>query len=183
MNPLKLPAKAKKTSTKNVTPARPPEKSASVKIKKILLPVDFSEQARPAIAYAKWLAELTGAELFLLNVVQPMYVGEVISYIPTNDVEYQHSIERKIGGLQVSELGNIRSDYAVRTGTPFEEIVNVAAEIRADLIVMTTHGYSGMKHLFMGSTAERVVRHALCPVLVIRSKFANPARRRKNGQA
>jgi nucleotide-binding universal stress UspA family protein len=57
----------------------------------------------------------------------------------------------------------------VRNGTAFDEIVRAAGSLRADLIIIATHGYTGLKHVLMGSTAERVVRHAPCPVLVVRS--------------
>jgi nucleotide-binding universal stress UspA family protein len=58
----------------------------------------------------------------------------------------------------------------VRYGTPFAEITDAARTLKADLIILTTHGYTGLKHVFMGSTAERVVRHAPCPVLTVREK-------------
>jgi len=58
----------------------------------------------------------------------------------------------------------------VRYGTPFAEIADAARTLKADLIILTTHGYTGLKHVFMGSTAERVVRHAPCPVLTVREK-------------
>jgi len=56
----------------------------------------------------------------------------------------------------------------VREGRPYEEICAAAKALAADLIVLTTHGYTGLRHVWLGSTAERVVRHALCPVLVVR---------------
>ena len=62
----------------------------------------------------------------------------------------------------------ILKEVLVDVGTAFEVITNVAHDCQADLIVITTHGYTGIKHVFMGSTAERVVRHAPCPVLVVR---------------
>ena len=58
----------------------------------------------------------------------------------------------------------------VRFGTPFAEIADAARSLKVDLIILTTHGYTGLKHVFMGSTAERVVRHAPCPVLTVREK-------------
>ena len=59
-------------------------------------------------------------------------------------------------------------EVLVRVGTAFEVITNVARDCKADVIVITTHGHTGLKHVFMGSTAERVVRHAPCPVFVVR---------------
>ena len=58
----------------------------------------------------------------------------------------------------------------VRDGAPFDEICKAAKEIESDLIVIATHGYTGLKHVFLGSTAERVVRHAPCPVLIVRER-------------
>jgi universal stress protein A len=71
---------------------------------------------------------------------------------------------RKTTGLKVSVL--------VRDGTPFEAICRASETLGADLIVLTTHGYTGLKHVWLGSTAERVVRHASCPVLVVRPPAA-----------
>src|SRR5207244_5663633 len=70
------------------------------------------------------------------------------------------------GSLRKSTGVNMSA--AVRDGTPFEEICHAAKTFGADLIVLTTHGYTGLKHVWLGSTAERVVRHAYCPVLAVR---------------
>jgi universal stress protein A len=72
----------------------------------------------------------------------------------------------------LSKSSGVKVSIAVREGTPFEEICRVSKTIRADLVVLTTHGYMGLKHVWLGSTAERVVRHAHCPVLVVRERKA-----------
>jgi nucleotide-binding universal stress UspA family protein len=58
----------------------------------------------------------------------------------------------------------------VRLGHPYQEITDAARELKVDLIVISTHGYTGLKHVLLGSTAERIVRHAPCPVLTVREK-------------
>jgi nucleotide-binding universal stress UspA family protein len=78
----------------------------------------------------------------------------------------QAELERIARSLSKSTGVNVSA--VVRDGTPFEEISHAARTLGADLIVVTTHGYTGLKHVWLGSTAERVVRHAHCPVLAVR---------------
>ena len=75
-------------------------------------------------------------------------------------------LERLAGALRKTNEQNI--SVVVRDGKPFQEICHAAETLGADLIVLTTHGHTGLKHVWLGSTAERVVRHAKCPVLVVR---------------
>ena len=69
---------------------------------------------------------------------------------------------------ELGEASSVKATAVVRDGKPFEEICRSAKTVGADMIVLTTHGYTGLKHVWLGSTAERVVRHAPCPVLVVR---------------
>ena len=77
-------------------------------------------------------------------------------------------LDRIAGSLRKSTGVNMSA--VARDGTPFEEICHAAKTFDADLIVLTTHGYTGLKHVWLGSTAERVVRHAHCPVLAVRER-------------
>ena len=92
-----------------------------------------------------------------------------LSYIPKSEGFPTASMKKEL-----EELGNrmidpeLLKDVLVQVGTAFEVITNIARDYEVDLIVLTTHGKTGLKHVFMGSTAERVVRHAPCPVLVVR---------------
>ena len=81
----------------------------------------------------------------------------------------QAEVDLARAAADLAESFGIKISAAVREGKPHEEICEAAKALGADLIVLTTHGYTGLKHVWLGSTAERVVRHALCPVLVVRA--------------
>lgn len=139
-------------------------------IRHILVPVDFSEGTRCAIDYALALGGKFAARLTLLHVDKPLY-------IPATDVGFDYAAaerqgdgeaENQLRELAASITADIDVDTQMRYGIPWDCIVQWAAEHRADLIIMPTHGRSGLKHLLLGSVAERVVRHAHCPVLVVR---------------
>jgi universal stress protein A len=82
----------------------------------------------------------------------------------------RRSAERLETLSRAVKASNIESESSQRLGTPYEEIVKVAKEMEVDLIIIATHGYTGLKHFLLGSTAERVVRLAPCPVLVVREE-------------
>ncbi len=144
-----------------------------LRIKKILVPLDFSRPSTQALKYALKLAERFGATLCLLHVI------EKASFI--NDVEnvalaVPDKKLKNIANKQLISLSKriIKSPVPVfpytRIGKPFVEIAALAQTQNIDLIVLATHGYTGLKHALLGSTAERVVRHAPCPVLVVRER-------------
>ena len=142
-------------------------------IRSILVPIDFSPPSAQTLKYAAALAAQLGAKLTLLNVVQPivtpdfaynplmMEVGKLIA-------QTKRALERVpvAQGVDASLIENV----LVRNGTPFREIADAAESLNADLIIISTHGYTGLRHVLLGSTAERVVRHARCPVLVVQGK-------------
>src|SRR6516225_3868865 len=125
-------------------------------IQNILVPIDFSEMSIDAIATAKRLARRFGAAIHLAHVHQLSY--------PATFVTEQLRTAAARSGLSP------REQTYVRTGAAFHEISRLAQEIPADLIVMPTLGYTGLRHVFLGSTAERVVRHSPCPVFVARPR-------------
>jgi nucleotide-binding universal stress UspA family protein len=140
------------------------------KIRRILVPIDFSPCSKKALQYAIPLAKQYSARLCLLYVGQGYYV--VPELMPTDLMSYKLS-ERadaaKLASFATEEIpATLAVDFLVRNGQPALEIADVAKEIGADLIVISTHGYSGIKHVWFGSIAEQVVRHATCPVLVVR---------------
>lgn len=146
---------------------------ALLKIKTILVPIDFSETSRKALVYAVKMAEQFGSKVVLLNVVEPITASD-FGYPPVLfDIDNAKIAARKRletlcrdGRVPAKLLGRV----LVRCGRPFTEITDAARSLKADLIILTTHGYTGLKRVFMGSTAERVVRHAPCPVLTVREK-------------
>jgi universal stress protein A len=152
-----------------------------LKLKKILVPTDFSAPAVKAFRYALALARQFKARVTLLHVPwTPNYSGvpEAAPYAFSTLEDTQYFREEAIqqankqfltAGAELQEAG-VKYDTAVVFGTPYESIVQFAGENAIDLVVIATHGYTGLKHVFLGSTTERVVRHAPCPVLVVREQ-------------
>jgi nucleotide-binding universal stress UspA family protein len=135
------------------------------------VPIDFSDSSLKALGYAVPFADQFGATLFLVHVVEPIpFASDVPDAPPArSDAEAEADARKKLFSLashQIKKL--VRVKVAVRTGTAFLEIAEAAKSLEADLIIIATHGYTGLKHLLLGSTAERVVRSAPCPVLVVR---------------
>jgi nucleotide-binding universal stress UspA family protein len=136
-------------------------------IRTILHPTDFSEPSKAAWQMACALARVYGARLVALHVVFPMTVayGEVI---PTEAVEQQVASGRQaLEELQPTEP-NLTVERRLETGDPVEVILRVAQELPADLIVLGSHGRTGLARLLMGSVAELVARKASCPVLIVK---------------
>jgi nucleotide-binding universal stress UspA family protein len=141
-----------------------------IRVKDILVPTDFSEYSRKALRYAVSMAEQFGARLMLLHVVEPIAVPEFISPLVMENDKVMQAARAKLDWLRKQEAIDARliSRTLVRIGKPFQEIADAARSLKVDLIIVATHGYTGMKHALLGSTAERVVRHAPCPVLTVR---------------
>ena len=150
------------------------------RLKRILVPIDFSPCARHALQYALSFARQFGAQIVLVNVVEPMILPEnlmlAVPELPEVGTNLVAAAQQRLDGLAETELPpEHRLPALVRVGRPYDEIVGVATEENIDLIVLSTHGYTGLKHVLMGSTAERVVRHATCPVLTVRALPAEAA--------
>ena len=145
-----------------------------IKIDKILFPTDFSDHSSHAFKYALSFAKEYGAELVMLHVVEDVqylanaYMFDVPMMPSFADMEGSRSkemdelIEREVAD------STIKIEKSIRHGRPFVEIIQAARELDADLIVIATHGRGGFEHMLFGSTAEKVVRKAPCPVLSIR---------------
>jgi nucleotide-binding universal stress UspA family protein len=144
------------------------------RLKTILVPVDFSDSGKPALSYAASLARQSGASLRLLHVLEFPHFRPDFPHQTMDVSDWRERVNRDFGALQTSRFLGIRTTSEIREGLPFQAIVDAARDIGADLIVMATHGRTGLQHVLLGSTAERVVRHAECPVLVIRSRPAAP---------
>jgi nucleotide-binding universal stress UspA family protein len=141
----------------------------------ILVPVDFSGSAEQALTYAIGLACKLSARLTLLHVIHIMPMGVVdgtalpYAYIQELDAAVQHRMEAYRQRVQDAGL---EGTVLVVPGVPFQSIVDTARDQHVDLIVMGTHGHTGLAHAFLGSVAEKVVRLAPCPVLVTRGTAA-----------
>lgn len=142
-------------------------------IKNILVPIDFSDYSKNALHYAVQFAKNFNAKLYLIYVVEPMIypadfsMGQVA--IPSMDADLQNRAEEELKNLAGNYVeSSLQLETIIKTGKPFVEINETAKEIDADLIIMATHGHTGVEHLLFGSTAEKVVRKAPCPVLTLR---------------
>jgi nucleotide-binding universal stress UspA family protein len=143
------------------------------RLNKILVPVDFSDFSAKALDYALAFADQFGARLVLLHVVEPAVYPESYMLVATalDDLsrDLLRGAQQKLGELSQARIGDrVPSESLVRLGRPYSEIAAAASELDVDLIILATHGYTGLKHVLLGSTAERVVRHAPCPVLTVR---------------
>jgi len=140
---------------------------------RILWPTDFSALAQVALPHAVGLAAAAGAELVLLHVLPSLAAYAV----PDLSGDLSVSLQRKARGAAQRQLLRLETQvkgsnyYRTRTvlteGVPFYEILQVAKRLRCDLIVLATHGRTGLVHAIMGSVAENVIRRARCPVLTI----------------
>ncbi len=146
-----------------------------LRLNKILVPIDFSDTSKKAFHYALRFAEQFGCEIVLLHVVEPatpmVSVPLALEVFPQPEND-SIAAEKELAALAARSRNNgansIRS--TIRTGHAPNEITKAAKDLDVDLIVIATHGYTSWRHLCIGSTAERVVRSAPCPVLVVREK-------------
>jgi nucleotide-binding universal stress UspA family protein len=151
-------------------------------IKKILIPVDFSKASLKALDHAAYLAKLSGADITLLNVPETLSVtkGQGIFDPPVYHEDYEkHVSDQSIARLhemaeQLKKKVNIKVDTLCIVGNPHAEILNVSKKIKADLIVMGTHGASGAKEFFIGSNTFKIIKDAKCPVLSVRQQQKTP---------
>jgi nucleotide-binding universal stress UspA family protein len=144
-------------------------------VRSILVPTDFSECARHAMPAAASLARLLGARIICLHVVEPVVpaVGwaPVAEALPMTDVgeHLENSAARELPKVAAgAEFAGLEVEDVIARGEAASEIVRVAGERGADLIVISSHGRTGLGRILFGSTAESVVRHATCPVLVVK---------------
>ena len=144
--------------------------------KRILVPTDFSAASLAALKYAAKIADPKTTEVVLLNVVEPIvYAPNVFGYAVGGLGVFVQEQERaarvqleRLGGRWRKRLPKLRT---VRlTGSPATSVVAAATQLKVDVIVVATHGRTGLPHLFLGSVAERIVRTARCPVLTVCAK-------------
>ena len=144
-------------------------------IRSILLPTDFSECASYALSYATSFARASGAKLICVHVIEPIvptvgYSG-LSEPLPVADISEQleDTATRELPKIAAhEECAGLDVEEVVAHGDAASEIVRVARERNVDLIVISSHGRTGLGRILFGSTAESVVRHAHCPVLVVK---------------
>jgi universal stress protein A len=144
--------------------------------KQILWPTDLSELSLRAGKYARGLCQLFSAELHILHVITPPLNPDVTLLLPS-DVPLQIS-EPELRGAALRSLQNLVERHLekvtpvvteVRFGNPWPVICDYAKQSQVELIVVSTHGRTGLGHAIIGSTAERIVQHAPCPVLAVKA--------------
>lgn len=145
-------------------------------IRKILVPVDFSEHSARALEMAIGLAKMFGAEIELMHSyeVTPIVTLYGVGYPETLDADLRAAALRRISEWteKVQREGVAVRQHVV-SSFPAEAIVDLADELEVDLIVMGTRGLRGLKHVMLGSVAERTLRRASCPVLTVKDSKAD----------
>ena len=159
------------------------DSSSELQLKRILVPTDFSESSERALKYAVRFGRPYKAEIVVLHVfhlkeylallsqrddVDSGTANQVLEASKNGAIEKLEDLVRRLGDKDVVLLP------VLLIGVPFEEIVRYAVEREIDLIVMPTHGRTGLAHFLLGSTAERVISHSDCPVVVIRTRPSEP---------
>ena len=151
-----------------------------IKLKKILYPTDFSESSLAALPYAISFARSCKAKLILMHVVNEKIFSEGLSLARVSAPEALEQEMTAEAGRQlkmlipVEERAGLDWEMIILYGMPFLEIIRYAADNRVDMIVIGTHGRSGVEHIMFGSTAEKVVRKAHCPVLSVKPAAVAP---------
>ncbi|MBA4250305.1 MAG: universal stress protein [Chlorobiaceae bacterium] len=142
-------------------------------IKKIIVPVDFSDFSKSALKYSVQFAKNFSSELIITYVIEPIIyppdfsMGQIA--LPSVNLQMDERAKEELEKLVKIEIGEeVPVRIVIRTGKPFVEIIELAREEEADLIIISSHGHSGVEYILFGSTADKVVRKAPCPVLTLR---------------
>lgn len=145
-----------------------------ITLRRIVVPTDLSDFSLAALEYASTLSLIYGADLFLLHVEDvvppPMYTTHVADleaghFQSQTEAEVRKSLEQ-FAARKINP--DLKAHLVLRLGHPVDEIIRFAEEERIDMIVMATHGRTGLKHVLMGSIAEKVVRNSSIPVLTVK---------------
>lgn len=141
--------------------------------RKILVPIDFSENSVHALRYANAFAKGCEADIKIVYVIEPAVyppdysLGQVT--FPSISMEINDHANEELSKLAKKYIdSDLKYELIIKTGKPFVEIIEAAKELDADLIIISAHGHSGMEQILFGSTSEKVIRKAPCPVLSLR---------------
>lgn len=146
-------------------------------LQNIVVPVDFSSSSQAAVEFGVDLAQRYGARLHLLHVLQDLdavaaEAGSAFALAADWLPQLQKVAEKRLTDLAGNVPVGVTLQQAIRQGPTVTEIIGYADSVSAGLIVMGTHGRTGLKHILLGSVAENIVRHAHCPVLTVRQPKA-----------
>lgn len=140
---------------------------------KIVCPVDFDGSSVKAVRLARRIAQRDEGTVYLLHVVVP--TDPLVVSAPLIERRNETDSRALLRQIVDEELGGIPHEALLRHGSPADETVRVANELKADLVVMATHARHGLSHLVLGSVTEKVVRESSCPVLTVRMEGTHPA--------
>jgi universal stress protein A len=152
-------------------------------LRSILVPVDFTATTEKALSYAVAFAKQFGATVTLLHVKEPIYMPASESGVLV-ELETRADAQKKLADLEARLDPQLHCRTVVMDGSAEAVILRVAEELEIDLIILSTHGRTGVERLLLGSTAEKVVRRAGCPILVVRPHehdFIAPAEQKSSG--
>jgi len=156
-----------RTKTSQSRSARTP------KLTRILVPTDFSRNAGWALRYAVPLARQVGGKITLLHVLEWPLLPAELGVIVTSDAKLQGEVRLRLDELaRTSVPAGLLEKTLVRVGRAHRDVADAARGLKMDLIIVSTQGRTGLKRALLGSTAERIVRHATCPVLTVRKLAA-----------
>ena len=142
-----------------------------ISLKKILCPIDHSDCSKEALKYAVSFAMRDEAKLYLLHIIDIRSFNESLNAMPTQipDNETLEQLRIKLLDCIPEEIrDDMDVEAIVAQGIPFAEIISTAKEKKIDMIVIGSHGRTGLSHMMLGSVSEKVVRKAPCPVLTVR---------------
>ncbi|MGE3182264.1 MAG: universal stress protein [Phycisphaerae bacterium] len=148
----------------------------AMNIHRVLWPTDFSELSLCGGKYAKAMCDQFGAALHILHVIPPMLGPDIPATIPpemppmVNDPKLLDDANGQLQRMAASHFHGLPVTTESLFGNPWHEICEYAEKNEIDLIIVATHGRTGFMHAIIGSTAERVVQHAKCPVLTVKNK-------------
>ncbi len=181
---VEYPAAKPRALKRSLAPTGVQRQPRRATITRILVPIDFSRGSLKAIPYALAISRRFGAPIHFLHVVDTtQYLPPTLltlPLVPQSELNRRLLKRLQAVALRFSASGKIEV-HIPREGRAYKEICAAARELKTDLIVIATHGYTGYKRTFLGSTAERVVQHSPCPLLVVRQR--HPALIGANGQA
>ena len=145
-----------------------------MRFRKILVPSDFSQASLHALHYAIDFAKRFNTQLHLLHVTEDLPVLSYVDYEGFDLSGFAARLREDAEGeferllRETPDLGDLQTQTAIQSGVPYMAIINEAKEEDCDLIILATHGRSGLGHFLMGSVAEKVVRNSPCPVLTVK---------------
>ncbi|MCZ7636962.1 MAG: universal stress protein [Verrucomicrobia bacterium] len=162
-----------KTPVQKLRPGR--LRAAGPRLQRILVPTDLSRPAAQALRYAVPLARQVGGKITLLHVLEWPVVPAEVGALMTDEARLTRGAEQAMADLANATVPReLLGRIVVRVGRSYEAIARAARDLKMDLIVQATHGRTGVRRVLLGSTAERVVRHAPCPVLTVPRRSAQP---------